>query len=249
MNARMRVILKGWGCDFRPLPRLPQPLFGGGRTDPVLDVGSVRPGVGHRRSRRCERCRPRGQELRDWRRPGGGRGRPAGECAVSSPVPVQQQPPLHQSPARSVPSVTIPWLPVLDPTVSTSATQEQLGLYPAAFRDLIAHPDWFHTTSFRVDAKPMMDIFGSAEPYDPTLIRPVPEPSSIVVFAITLADWAGKLAKEGLTRPLPGIVRGRRKPSGPGGPVIPGFDGKPAGGRRAKKPRRACPRPDPARAA
>ena len=32
-----------------------------------------------------------------------------------------------------------------------------------------------------------MDIFGSAEPYDPTQIRPVPEPSSIMVFAITLA--------------------------------------------------------------
>ena len=80
-----------------------------------------------------------------------------------------------------------PWLPVLDPTVSTSATQEQLALYPAAFRDLIAHPDWFHTTSFRDDSTPMMDLFGSAGPYDPTQIRPVPEPSSILVFAITLA--------------------------------------------------------------
>jgi hypothetical protein len=76
---------------------------------------------------------------------------------------------------------------VLDPTVSTSATQGQLALYPAAFRDLIAHPDWFHTTSFRDDSTPMMELLGSAGPYDPTQIRPVPEPSSILVFAITLA--------------------------------------------------------------
>jgi hypothetical protein len=80
-----------------------------------------------------------------------------------------------------------PDLPVLDSVVSTSATSAQVGLYPELFQKLIAHPDWLHTTSFRSDNLPTMAVALSVHPEDPGAIRPVPEPSSLVIVAMACA--------------------------------------------------------------
>ena len=149
MNARMRVILKGWGAIFAlsfgflsPPSAVAEPIrfSTSGQFDlasGTVDLAGVSDAA------------------------------PEGKNFVIGAVPVAGvEGPLGSVPFRlqfqfnnDLPSIDVsgtvgslgynPWLPVLDPTVSTSATQEQLGLYPAAFRDLIAHPDWFHTTSFR----------------------------------------------------------------------------------------------------
>jgi len=90
-----------------------------------------------------------------------------------------------------------PDLPALDPVASTSATEDQLSLYPVPFRDLIAHPDWLHTTSFRSDDRPTMQILMSVHPEDPSAVRVVPEPSTAVILATTLAGlgWRSRRRK------------------------------------------------------
>lgn len=92
---------------------------------------------------------------------------------------------------------TIPWIgynpdmPVRDVVVSTTATVDQIGLYPELFRQLLAHPDWMHTTSFRSDL-PSFELALSVHPEDPGAIRPVPEPSAALVVVAAFAGLAWK---------------------------------------------------------
>ena len=187
MNARMRVILTGWGSIlalsfgfFSPASAVAEPILFSTSGQFDLATGTVDlAGVSD--------AAPDEKNFEIGAVPVAGVAGPLGS------VPFRLQFQFNNNlPAIDV-SGTVgsfgynPWLPVLDPAVSTSATQEQLALYPAAFRNLIAHPDWFHTTSFRDDSTPMMGLFASVEPYDSTRIRPVPEPSPLMVFAITLA--------------------------------------------------------------
>jgi hypothetical protein len=79
-----------------------------------------------------------------------------------------------------------PDLPVHDTVVSTSATSAQIGLYPQLFRNLIAHPDWLHTMSFR-GLQSTMAVALSVHPELSGIIQPVPEPSSIVIVALACA--------------------------------------------------------------
>ena len=151
MNARMRVILSGWGAIFAlsfgflsSSSAVAEPIRFSTSGQFDLASGTVDlAGVSD--------AAPEGKNFVIGAVPVAGMaGRPLGS------VPFRLQFQFN----NDLPSIDVsgtvgslgynPWLPVLDPTVSTSATQEQLGLYPAAFRDLIAHPDWFHTTSFRV---------------------------------------------------------------------------------------------------
>lgn len=76
--------------------------------------------------------------------------------------------------------------PIRNPVVTTSAASADLGLYPAVFQSMLAHPDWLHSTSF-AGAAPTMELVMTVHPEDPFEIRPVPEPSSVVVFAMALA--------------------------------------------------------------
>ena len=73
--------------------------------------------------------------------------------------------------------------PALDTVVSTSATPAQTGLYPQLFQNLIAHPDWLHTMAFR-GVQPTMAIALSVHPDLGGGVRPVPEPSSVVIVAM-----------------------------------------------------------------
>lgn len=84
-----------------------------------------------------------------------------------------------------------PDMPVMDTTVTTTATPDQIGLYSDVFQRLIAHPDWLHTTSFRGD-QPSFDLAFSVHPEDPGAIRPVPEPSAVVIVAAAFAGLAWK---------------------------------------------------------
>jgi len=82
-----------------------------------------------------------------------------------------------------------PDLPVLNAVVTTTATPDQIGLYPDLFQKLIAHPDWMHTTSFRGD-RPIMELGLSVHLEDPNAIRPVPEPSTALIVAAAFAGLA-----------------------------------------------------------
>ncbi len=82
-----------------------------------------------------------------------------------------------------------PDMPVLHPVVSTSATSAQVGMYPEVFQNLLAHPDWIHTSSFR-NYLPEMSVVMSVHPQDPGALRPVPEPSSILFAALACAGLA-----------------------------------------------------------
>jgi hypothetical protein len=187
MNARMRVILNGWGAIFALSFGLLTPSSATAEPIRFSTSGLFDLATGTVKLAGVSDAAPEGQNFAIGAVPVAGVEGPLGN------VPFRLQfrfnndlPPIDVS--GTVGSLGYnPELPVLDPAVSTTATLEQLALYPAAFRDLIAHPDWFHTTSFRDDSTPMMDLFGSAGPYDPAQIRPVPEPSSILIFAITLA--------------------------------------------------------------
>jgi hypothetical protein len=74
-----------------------------------------------------------------------------------------------------------------NPAVTTTATTAQAGLYPAIFQEMLAHPDWVRTTSFRSDERPTMEIGLSVRPFDPSEPVVVPEPASALVFAAGLA--------------------------------------------------------------
>lgn len=84
-----------------------------------------------------------------------------------------------------------PDMPVLATTVATTATPDQVGLYPEIFQRLLAHPDWMHTTSFRGNLTEF-DIAFSVHPEDPGATRPVPEPSAILIVAAAFAGTAWK---------------------------------------------------------
>lgn len=82
-----------------------------------------------------------------------------------------------------------PDLPVRNAVATTSATPDQIGLYPDVFQRLIAHPDWLHTTSFR-GPLPDMEIGLSVHAEDLGVIRPVPEPSTALIAASAFAGLA-----------------------------------------------------------
>jgi hypothetical protein len=92
-----------------------------------------------------------------------------------------------------------PDLPVLDTAVTSTATPDQIGLYPELFQRLIAHPEWMHTMSFRGD-RPSMELGLSVHPEDPGVIRPVPEPSSALVVAAAFAGLAWRLRRRSAAR-------------------------------------------------
>ena len=90
-----------------------------------------------------------------------------------------------------------PDMPVLDTTATTTAASDQIALYPEVFQRLLAHPDWMHTTSFRGD-QPSFNIAFSVHPEDPGAIRPVPEPSAVVIVAAAFAGLAWKARRRSL---------------------------------------------------
>jgi hypothetical protein len=99
-----------------------------------------------------------------------------------------------------IPSIGYNWdLPVRDAVVITTASPDQIGLYPDLLQRLIAHPDWMHTTSFRSD-RPNMELGLSVHPEDPGAIRPVPEPSSALIVAAAFAGLAWKVRRRSAAR-------------------------------------------------
>jgi hypothetical protein len=99
-------------------------------------------------------------------------------------------------------SGTIPWIgynpdmPVQDVHVSTSATQAELGLYPTLFQNLLANPDWLHSTSYASSGTPL-EVMMSVHPEDPLELRPVPEPSTVLIFAIGLGGLGWRARRRG----------------------------------------------------
>lgn len=87
--------------------------------------------------------------------------------------------------------------PIVNSVVTTSATSAQIPLYPTNFQNLIAHPDWLHSTSFYSPYSPLptMPVMLSVHPEDPHEIRPVPEPSTLALFATTLVGLAWRATK------------------------------------------------------
>ncbi|AMV36311.1 PEP-CTERM sorting domain-containing protein [Planctomyces sp. SH-PL62] len=100
-------------------------------------------------------------------------------------------------------SGTIAWLgynanmPVHDTVVTTSATSNQIGLYPEVFQRLIAHPDWMHTTSYQGYLTDMEVTF-AVNPFDPDAPRTVPEPSTALLAVAAFAGLAWKARRRSL---------------------------------------------------
>jgi hypothetical protein len=92
-----------------------------------------------------------------------------------------------------------PDLPVQGAVVTTTATPDQVGLYPDLLQRLIAHPDWMHTSSFRGD-RSQMELGLSVHPEDPGAIRPVPEPSTALIVAAAFAGLAWKVRRRSTAR-------------------------------------------------
>lgn len=87
-----------------------------------------------------------------------------------------------------------PDLPVHDAVVSTSATADQIGLYPQLFQNLIAHPDWLHTMAFR-GLQSTMAVALSVHPDLGGGVQPVPEPSSVVIVALACGALAWRVRR------------------------------------------------------
>lgn len=85
-------------------------------------------------------------------------------------------------------------MPAIDPVVTTSATAAEIARYPAVFRDLLAHPDWLHTSSFNNGVSPVI-IGASVHVEDPNELRPVPEPSTLLAFGLALAGVGWRAAR------------------------------------------------------
>jgi hypothetical protein len=76
-------------------------------------------------------------------------------------------------------------------SVTSTATPQQLAQYPTIFRTMLEHPDWIHSMSYETTA-PVINLTMS--------VSPVPEPSSLAVFAVALGGlgWQAHRRKRAL---------------------------------------------------